>query len=162
MILKTVQQTDKQNIDRYTEDVIEGVIYERIQSTLVELFNEHYSRSAVKREVLRQLYADNRLSTPVKLAMKKLYPGMSLLVAKLKRGDKYFLPKLMQSIEAFLVVDVVAKRISEEYPDMPIFTIHDNIATTVGNEAIVKSLFQEEIGKMFGASPSLRIEQWNT
>ena len=39
-------------------------------------------------------------------------------------------PKLLQHYEADCVLDFVTKKVSEKYPDMPLFTIHDSIATT--------------------------------
>lgn len=39
-------------------------------------------------------------------------------------------PKLLQHYEADCVLDFITKKVSEKYPNMPLFTIHDSIATT--------------------------------
>ena len=53
-----------------------------------------------------------------------------------------------------------AKRISKERPTLPIFTIHDSIATTVGNEDYIQKVMQEELTKHIGHPPTLSVEYW--
>jgi hypothetical protein len=41
---------------------------------------------------------------------------------------------------------------------LPIFTIHDNIVTTVGNQEYVSSVIKDEMTRLIGAEPGLSIE----
>jgi hypothetical protein len=58
------------------------------------------------------------------------------------------------------MIDVIAKRISIEYPDAPIFTIHDSISTTAEYVDSVKTIMTEELTKAIGHAPKLEPEVW--
>ena len=49
----------------------------------------------------------------------------------------------------------------EVFPHVPVFTIHDSIATTTEHVEWVKGIMQEELTNAIGVSPSLTIEHWN-
>ena len=68
----------------------------------------------------------------------------------------------LQHIESYLVLDVICKRISEEHPDLPIYTIHDSIATTSGKEGIVEAIMKAELAKHIGITPNLKYDYWIT
>lgn len=57
---------------------------------------------------------------------------MSQVFATIKSHDKTTLPKLLQATEARVMLDHVARRISIEKPDMPLFTIHDSLSCACG------------------------------
>jgi hypothetical protein len=52
-------------------------------------------------------------------------------------------------------------RIASERPDLPIFTIHDSIVTTVGNEEYIEQVMREEIVRLTGLNPKFGIEYWS-
>jgi hypothetical protein len=58
------------------------------------------------------------------------------------------------------MIDVIAKRISVEYPDAPIFTIHDSISTTEEYVDVVEDIMKEELSKAIGHAPKLAREDW--
>ncbi len=43
---------------------------------------------------------------------------------------------------------------------VPIFTIHDSIVTTKGNEDFVKRIMEEELTRAIGVPPTLQVEEW--
>ena len=53
------------------------------------------------------------------------------------------------------------KRQARERPNLPIFTIHDSIVTTVGNEAYVQSVLKEELTKAIGWPPQVALDYWH-
>jgi hypothetical protein bacD2_16835 len=68
----------------------------------------------------------------------------------------------LQSIESEIILHRCCKRIWEEgNPQVPVFTIHDSIATTTEHVEWVKGIMQEELTNAIGVSPSLTIEHWN-
>jgi len=77
-----------------------------------------------------------------------------------KKKDKADLAKLLQRIEAHLILDVICKRIAKEKPNLTIFTIHDSIITIKGNESYVSSVIRDELTKKVGLTPTLKIEYW--
>jgi hypothetical protein len=95
-----------------------------------------------------------------KRLFKRLFPSVYDVFSYLKRKDKTFLACLLQRIESYLILDVICKRISNEYPDIPIYTIHDSIATTSGNEKHVERIMKEELTKHIGIPPTLKFDYW--
>ena len=74
--------------------------------------------------------------------------------------EKNFFPVLLQNIEANCVLDYCTRKISEKYPEMPLFTIHDSIVTTSHYEHILRVEFNRLLGLYFGINPKLETEQW--
>jgi hypothetical protein len=58
------------------------------------------------------------------------------------------------------MLDYVARRISNERPDMPIWTIHDSVVCPVGNETYVANVMKEEAQKAIGVKPKVNFEYW--
>ena len=68
----------------------------------------------------------------------------------------------MQSIESEIILHRCCKRIwDERNHQVPVFTIHDSIATTLENVEYVKSVMEEELRKAIGVTPTLSVERWN-
>ncbi|MEN5132574.1 hypothetical protein [Elizabethkingia anophelis] len=70
-------------------------------------------------------------------------------------------PKLLQHIESNCVLDVVTAELAKQYPEMPIWTIHDSFCTTqqwfpMMEEAVNKALYDYSGGIM----PILKSEYW--
>jgi hypothetical protein len=82
------------------------------------------------------------------------------MFALIKKGNKILLPCLLQRMESHLVLLKIAKRISRERPELPIFSIHDSLTTTVGNEDYVRRIMEEELLAAIGFSPTLKTEPW--
>ncbi len=96
---------------------------------------------------------------PKKL-FRELFPTVYDLFAHIKSKDKKLLPLILQRIESYLVLEVICKRIAKEQPSIPLFTVHDSIATTVGNEKIVRDIMLEELTRYIGLEPSLKYDYW--
>lgn len=60
------------------------------------------------------------------------------------------------------MVNIIAKRISIEYPNAPIFTIHDSITTTAEYIDDVERIMTEELTKAIGYAPTLDRQYWDT
>ena len=72
----------------------------------------------------------------------------------IKEIQSNYLPIILQRIESFLILDVICKKISFMHPHIPLFTIHDSILTTQGNEAIVEEIMAREIQNWTGHKAS--------
>ncbi|WP_411897469.1 hypothetical protein [Elizabethkingia occulta] len=77
-----------------------------------------------------------------------------------KNAYKQF-PKLLQHIESNCVLNVVTTELAKQYPDMPLWTIHDSFCTTqkwfpIMEEAVNKALYDYSGGIM----PKLKPEYW--
>ena len=88
------------------------------------------------------------------------FPTLAKVFRAYKEKDNNNLPRLLQQIESTLVLKHIVPRIASERSDLPIFTIHDNVVTTVGNEAYVERIMREEIERLTGLQPKFGIEYW--
>lgn len=155
----------QQGFDHYIQLVVSGKFYEYLE----EVFKQHLGvgyadRKEVKTAVFQVLFTDNRFfgqddAKPKKL-FQKLFPKVYDIFSKIKSKDKSLLPRLLQSIESYLIVDVICKRIATELPNAPIFTIHDSIATTEEYVDAVELIMQEELYYAIGYPPKLEREYW--
>ena len=126
---------------------------------------EYCDRQDVKAAVFQVLFTNNRFIGQKEAAPKKMFqtffPDVYEVFAKIKSKDSTLLPRLLQSMESYLIIDVIAKRISEEYPEAPIFTIHDSISTTDEYLAPVSKIMNEELTRAMGHPPILQVEHWD-
>lgn len=81
-------------------------------------------------------------------------------IIKVKVGNYNTLACVLQKLESYLVLHNVCVDINEHHPDVPLFTIHDSIATTKPNVELVKYYFQKHVKKIMGIEPNLSTETW--
>lgn len=161
--LKTI---DIKGFELYCELVESGLLYEFLQKQYEEklgmVFN---SRKEVKALVFQVLFTDNRFITQDKAAPKRvfkdLFPEVYFVFSEIKRKDKTMLPRLLQYAESQLFLNIIGKRISKEFPDAPILTIHDSIATTLEYKESVINIVEEELIAHVGFKPTLLVELWD-
>ena len=153
--------TKSSDIETYVSLCEIGKIYEYIQQ---ELNLSDNSREAVKVAVFQILFTDNRFigqeKAEPKRAFKRLFPDVYKVLSLIKKGNSKLLPILLQRIESEIILNRVAKRIEIERPDLPLFTIHDSVVTSVGNELYIQFVMKEEMENAIGLSPNMKIEYW--
>ena len=165
MLQKPLQLTEKEDVKLFLSLVEKGQLYEYLEGAFKSVLGTNFTdRKSIKAAVFQVLFTDNRFigqkeAAPKKL-FKKIFPNVYKLFAAYKKGDATVLPKLLQMIEARLILDVLAKRISKERPNAPIFTIHDSVTTTVENVDFVKMVMREELERVIGITPNLKVERW--
>jgi hypothetical protein len=147
-------------LQKYTALVVNGQFYEYIQEQFQPLYPERFDeRKKVKQEVLRLMYVHPKMEgapfyKPC-LTFRKHFPELYELFRLIKSVDYTYLPIILQRLESFLVLDVICKEIIRLQPHIPLFTIHDNIITTLGNEAFVKAVMEQQIEKWTGYKPKV-------
>lgn len=165
MCLKSVNMPINTDVSTFVDSVSKGNFYELLSKLIKkELGTIITDRKELKAIVFLVLFTDNKFigqdNAAPKRIFKLLFPNIYKLFAVIKKKDKAILPCILQTLESHLILKVIAKRISKERPHLPIFTIHDSIATTVGNEEYVKRVMEEELTKHTGYPPSLSIDYW--
>jgi hypothetical protein len=162
MCLKTLESSHQKefSLKKYTDLVVEGGFYEYIQEHFEKLYPSRFNeRTKVKKEVLRILYGENAkwccdFNRPSQTFYQH-FPKIAWLFYSIKDIQHNLLPLILQRVESFLILDVVCKNIAVNCPQIPFFTVHDNIITTKGNEGIIKQIMISEIEKWIGHKPSL-------
>jgi len=165
MLGEIPQSLINNEFQHYIDLVVSGKLYEYLKEAfLKELGIELQDRKEVKAAVFQVLFTSNQFKGQAEAAPKRLFEQKFKEVynvfAKIKRKDKSLLPRLLQSIESHLMINVIAKRISVEYPLAPIYTIHDSISTTEEYVDVVKQIMIEELTKAIGHPPTIRPEVW--
>ena len=69
---------------------------------------------------------------------------------------------LLQSVESEIILHRCCKRIWDEGEHkVPVFTIHDSIATTSEYMKFVRKIMDEELTKAAGVHPNFKTEVWS-
>lgn len=164
-MLTLLNTMDKDDFAVYQDKVCKGQLYDY----LLTRFKEHYrlydiTRDDAKIAVLQAFFSDNRYlkqeDAKPKLLFKHSFEEVYAVLAQVKSGFKALLPILLQNIESYLVIEIMARRIAKEHPNMPLFSIHDSLVTTVGNEGILQRIMTEELTRYVGHAPHLKTEYW--
>lgn len=167
MMLALMDKGLKEDVKNYKDLVVAGQLYEFLEEHFKRIIDlPTIDRTTAKIALLQAFFSDNRFIGTEEAAPKRcfsqLFPSVYKVFSTVKRKDKRTLALLLQNFESYFIVDVISRRIGTEYPDLPIFTIHDSIVTTVGNEALVSSIISEELEKGVGVAPTLKYEYWDT
>ena len=157
--------------ENFIKNVINGDFYEFLITVFENELGlklggtQEEKRRKVKGKVLTLLFDNDNKGynqepdSPSQLFRKK-FPMISRIFRYIKKNDYRMLAIILQRIESSLLLGKVCKRISKESPDIPLFTIHDSIVTTKGNESYIESVMKNELEKSLGNSPTLKIEDW--
>lgn len=153
------------DIKLFTELVSTGKLYDYLLDRANELSIKGLSdRNRVKKAVFLLIFSDDKnwRSRPgsFKRLFVELFPNVCELFKIIKKGNHNSLAILLQRIESYLVIDVICKEISRINEDIPLFTIHDSIATTEEFSELVHKIMKEKLTSFVGVSPTLKKEYW--
>jgi hypothetical protein len=166
MLVETSESLVDKDFNLYIDLVKRGTFYEYLAKKYKSKLGLEYSdRKQVKSAVFQTLFTANTFIGQDKAAPKRLFadlfPEVYEVFKIIKKKDKTLLPRLLQSIESYLVIDVICKRIGKELPKAPIFSIHDSIATTSVYKDKVREIMLDEFNKSIGFAPKLSEEEWS-
>lgn len=154
-----------EDVKQYVKLVEKGWLYEHLEEAFKkELGLTFADRKDIKAAVFQVLFTDNRFigqkeAAPKRL-FKSLFPHVYELFSIYKKKDSTILPRLLQRIESHLILEIMCKRVNHEDKNIPLFTIHDSITTTIENLDYVKKIMSEELYKHIGVKPNLKMEYW--
>lgn len=162
MIVELLESIDNKVFKQYKSFVNSGKFYEKVSKLLYP--NSAFNKQKVKEMVYTVFFSSNRFigqpGAQPKRDFKLNFPEVYEVFRLIKVKDHTLLARLLQRIESTIMIQHAAKRIAEEKPNLPIFTIHDSIATTIGNEDYVASVIKEEVLKLTGLMVKLGKEYW--
>ena len=149
----------------YIREASAGTLYEYMQR---EISNPEIDRSRVKTMILITFFSDNRYisqkteDAALKRRFRALFPKIYELIALCKRSRKNRFACFLQSVESEIILHRCCKRIWDEGEHkVPVFTIHDSIATTAENVKFVRNIMNEELTKAAGVHPHFKTELWS-
>lgn len=160
----------------YINKVASGKFYEEFAALSTTKLQKPITRKEAKTLMFYILFSSNQgqHSDPLIQQMKKIfsqeiYPEVADLFKIIKRSHRSIpaskqhnrLARLLQNIESEIILRRCCKRIWDEgKQQVPIFTIHDCIATIPPHKDLVEKIMQEELTQAIGVSPSLGVETW--
>ena len=164
-IKKHIAATSVTEFQEYIREASAGNLYEFMQS---EINNPEIDRSRVKTMILITFFSDNRYisqkteDAALKRRFRALFPKIYELIALCKRSKKNRFACLLQAVESEIILHRCCKRIWDEGGHrVPVFTIHDSIATTAENVKFVRNIMDEELTKASGVHPHFKTELWS-
>lgn len=172
MLQKTGHFEELPDTEGFKEAVLSNSLYDSFGKRLQELDIAKkkcssigsYSRERTKSILFMTLYSHRSFFNHPKAAPKRefsrAYPTIFELINICQAHDNSTLPRLLQAIEAQFILKRVCVRITKERPELPLFTIHDSIATVAGNSDYLEKVIKEESAAMIGYSPNLKREPW--
>lgn len=171
------QGCSEEDFRQYINIASSGNMYETVAEVCQHSLQKSIDRDEAKVLMFYLFFSSNQgqhddatINQMKKIFSTELFPKVAELFKIIKHKykdvaiDKQHnrLACLLQSIESEIILHRCCKRIWEEgNHQVPVFTIHDSIATTVEHVEWVKGIMQEELTNAIGISPSLTVEHWN-
>ena len=160
----------------YKQTVSRGDMYETIMHVCQTHLQMPIQRKQAKTLMFYLLFSSNHgkhddetINQMKRIFSRELFPQVAALFSLIKHNYRGLgikkqhnrLACLLQSIESEIILHRCCKRIWEEANgQVPIFTIHDSIATTVEYVGYVEAIMREELTEAVGIAPTLSIEYW--
>jgi hypothetical protein len=162
MLVESPESLNSKEFEQYLSIVQGGTFYEEFGKALYPQ-GFKISRDKIKEAVFILFFADNRHGPKLRrkeAPFRAKFPTVYRIFSILKRHNKAVMSHILQRLESELIIEKITRRIAQERPQLPIFTIHDSIATTVGNEDYVQAVMTEEIKALTGLNASIGRENW--
>lgn len=156
---------NSENINNYIEIVKSGQLYEEFGRILLErrvITDDIPIREQAKTIIFSSIFSPNKAigyNQAMKI-FKEIFPDVYEIYRSIKQNEHRTLACLLQNLEAKLVLHNACRIISEERPEIPLFTLHDSIITTKGNEEYVYQVLYDVLLNAIGIPPTLKYEEW--
>ena len=172
MLLQSLKVPMSQDVKKYISLVINGQLYEYLMQEFLKEGLD-LTRGETKTQVLRILFAKNwmpkdKINRKARKVFINRFPTVHKIFSKVRgreKGDRFVMFNrfsiLLQSIESYLMLDVIMKRIDKELPNTIAVTVHDSIMTGImtNNVEAVRNIMAEELTSFVGFSPNIKIEE---
>ena len=163
MLVKTLQKLDNKEVKQYLRMAKSGNFYQELSKAMYP--KQSFDKSRMKELTYKVFFSSNKsiqgMNNWTKKQFKWKFKGIYEMFAAIKRKNHRALSHILQRIESEIMIQNVCKRISLEHPALPIFTIHDSVLTTDGNQEYVIKVIEEEAFKLTGLKVSLGVDILN-
>lgn len=148
-----VKQEEYPDLHEYIELCENGQFYE-------SLMESGEDRRAFKEKFYGDVFfGKNCYDSKLKDRFERQFPSMAKMLKEVKKSNYRHSSWLMQNYEATIFIYTICKRIKNERPELPVFTIHDSILTLPDSVEYVESVIMDEFRKL-GIKPTLTKENY--
>lgn len=113
------------------------------------------------------LYGADDYESPIRERFEGLFPHLHKIVTTLKTSKLIATPKphkhlswLLQNRESRMFIGTICRRIMDERPSMPLFTIHDACCTTAEYIDFLEAVAMDEFARL-GVTPTFKRETYD-
>lgn len=162
--LRTIQSSSA--FELFKNVTLQGNLYETLQEFTLKYSDKTISREKAKEEFIKLLfdkpYSKRNYHYDIEVAFMFGFPGLIESLDSLFKSKEYnTLSILLQQIESNVILRHVCPAIAQKYAEIPLFTVHDSIVTTEGNEELIRPIIEQEIRRVTGGfTPMLKLEKW--
>lgn len=117
------------------------------------------NRELVKAVVMEIFYSSTKTTVPEAAVFRKHYPSVNKIF-KCFEESNIKLHRVLQYIEAYSLLDCAALNIHQKYPEMPLFSIHDSLVTTLDWIDLLKQEMKEQLYLITSLRTNIDIEYW--
>ena len=156
----------------YTNDVLNGEIYEKVNQEWENELNTKYSRNEAKKQLNLLFNSPNHIvnKSPQWTIFKKMYPsvadyfyGLNEGFFKLKKEStkddfKSAFAYIAQGIEKYLLLDVIVSEVKKIDSCIPTITLHDGIFTTQKYVDEVREVMLKVYSTNVGVEPKINVK----
>ena len=149
-------------LENYIKTASQGKVYEYMQEVINKRENVNLKRDDIKTMILTTLFSKNRFMPTYKKYFKQNFPQIYELIRLVKKENHETLACILQNIESEIILHRCCCQIwNISNHQVPVFTIHDSICTTIGNEVFVKEIMIQELTKAVGEIPFIKNREMN-
>lgn len=146
-------------LENYIQTASQGKVYEYMQEIINKRENVNLKRDDIKTMILTTLFSKNRFMPIYKRYFKQNFPQIYELIRLVKKDNHETLACILQNIESEIILHRCCFKIwDENNHQIPIFTIHDSICTTEGDEECVYNTMFQTLTENIGFPPHIKIE----
>ncbi|WP_187176875.1 hypothetical protein [Algoriphagus sp. AK58] len=109
--------------------------------------------------LLFEQFENEKKRLPVYQVFKKAFPMIVQVMDQIKRTKKNRLAIILQKLEAYFMLDVIAKKFASKHPDSPVYTIHDAYLVKEPDVEELDKLIKDELENQVGIRPSTKIKK---
>lgn len=161
ILVKVLQSVDIKEVSSYSSMAKSGDFYQQLSKVMYP--RRIFDKAQMKKLTYTVFFSNNRSIQGMhyigKRNFRRIFPDVYKVFSTIKRKNHRALSHILQRIESEIMIQRVSQRISKEQPTLPIFTIHDSIVTTDGNQDYVSNVIKEEAYKLTGLKVSLGIDR---
>lgn len=137
---------DKEEFDFFRQLTINGNFYEFVMNSI-----KTEDRGFIKELIYKVFFGRNSTNKKSDKIFSELFPTIYNFIKLYKKehGDYKYLSYDLQRAESKFIFNTVIKRITKEYPQIKMITVHDSIVFPKKWKSEINDIFTEEINSVF-------------